>query len=490
MKITKSIHWRLLLWIGFLLGLALLALDFTAYEIHFNKLVGQLDGQLQRRLAFMSAAFSESPGGPRPELGPPEPGEDRFGPPPAAPGDLPESSPGRGGPNAARISNTARRFAGEVAAGFYFSIWTRDDTVSYRQSTNCPAGLARPQVTNKDTGTYARTRDGFREIFHATEFGDCVLVGHTLAAERSEARQFVGWLGLGSLVVLAFGLGGAWFIIAGALRPVKSISAAAVKISSGDLSQRIDLAETDSELGQLAAVLNTTFARLEAAFTRQKQFTADAAHELRTPVSVILTHAQNGLASSCPNDEHREAFAACQRAAQRMKKLLGALLALARLDDRPDNPRRTRFDLAQTVRESAASMQALAAERQVKIFTELPALEISGDAEQLAQVVFNLLTNAVQYNHPDGEVRVKLEWQNQQAVLTVADHGAGIAPADLPRVFERFYRGDRSRSSPGLGLGLAISKAIVEAHGGRITVAGNEGGGSLFTVFLPEIGQR
>ena len=125
-------------------------------------------------------------------------------------------------------------------------------------------------------------------------------------------------------------------------------------------------------------MLNSTFARLDAAFTRQQQFTADAAHELRTPVTVMLTHTQNGLASGCASDEHREAFEACQRAAQRMKKLIAALLALARLDDGHDPARRMKFDLAQTVRECVELIQPLAAERRVQILADLPALEISG----------------------------------------------------------------------------------------------------------------
>jgi len=131
------------------------------------------------------------------------------------------------------------------------------------------------------------------------------------------------------------------------------------------------------------------------------------------------------------------------------------------------------------------AVRPLADERGVKILTELQLLEMSGDSERLAQVVTNLLTNAIHYNQPDGEVRVKLESQSGMAVLTVRDTGQGIAPEDLPRVFERFYRADKSRSTGGNGLGLAISKAVVEAHGGMIEVASKENAGTTFTVRLP-----
>jgi signal transduction histidine kinase len=168
-----------------------------------------------------------------------------------------------------------------------------------------------------------------------------------------------------------------------------------------------------------------------------------------------------------------------------MKKLIGALLALARLDAGQDEARRTRFDLARIVRESIDLVQPLADERRVKILAELPALDVAGDAEQLAQVATILLTNAVQYNQPGGVVGVALERRDSQAALTVNDTGAGIAAADLPRIFERFFRADKSRSSTGLGLGLAIAKTIVEGHGGTIAVASELGKGSQFTVKLP-----
>ncbi|HEX5398329.1 MAG TPA: histidine kinase dimerization/phospho-acceptor domain-containing protein, partial [Verrucomicrobiae bacterium] len=145
---------------------------------------------------------------------------------------------------------------------------------------------------------------------------------------KMTAWRFAGF----GAIILVFGLaGGGWFV-SRAMRPIENISSAATKISAGDLSQRINLAETESELGQLAAVLNSTFARLDAAFAQQKQFASDAAHELRTPVSVILTQTQTALTRERAAAEYRETVEACQRAAQRMRKLIRALLELARLD--------------------------------------------------------------------------------------------------------------------------------------------------------------
>jgi heavy metal sensor kinase len=289
---------------------------------------------------------------------------------------------------------------------------------------------------------------------------------------------------IGGLILLIGLAGGSWFV-SRALRPIENISSTAVKISAGDLSQRINVAEAESELGQLAAVLNSTFARLESAFAQQQQFTSDAAHELRTPVSVMLTQAQTALNRERTAPEYRETVEACQRAAQRMRKLIESLLALARLDAGQEVLKRLRFDFSKTVSDCVDMVKPMAGERGAKIFTELSPVEITGDSERLAQVVTNLLTNAIQYNLPDGEVRVKLESQNGLAVLTVSDTGAGISAEDLLRLFERFYRADKSRSTGGNGLGLAISKAVVEAHGGTIEVASEENAGTTFTVRLP-----
>ena len=286
--------------------------------------------------------------------------------------------------------------------------------------------------------------------------------------------------------MLSVGLFVGWFISTRALRPISEISTTATKISAGDLSQRINVAEAESELGQLAAVLNSTFARLETAFAQQKQFASDAAHELRTPVTIMLTQTQTALNRERDAESYKQTVEACQRAAQRMRRLIESLLELARFDAGQEVLKRMHLDFSKTLSDSIEMVQALADERNVKIISEISPLEITGDAERLAQVVTNLLTNALQYNRPGGEVCVKLNVQNGLAVLEVADTGQGIAPENLARVFERFYRADSSRTGAGnAGLGLSICQAIIEAHGGSIAVTSKPGSGTTFTVRLP-----
>jgi len=294
--------------------------------------------------------------------------------------------------------------------------------------------------------------------------------------------------GVGGAVLL-LGLAGGWWSATRAIRPIEDISAIAVKIAAGDLSHRINVAETDSELGKLASVLNSTFARLEAAFAQQARFTSDAAHELRTPVSVVRTQTQMTLNRDRSAAEYKQTVEACQRAAQRMRRLIESLLELARLDAGQETMKRMRFDVTQVVRDCAELIRPLADERHVKIHFDSPKLDCEGDPERIAQVITNLLTNAINYNREQGEVRVAIERKDGASVLTVSDSGQGITPEDLPHIFDRFYRGDTSRtnSSGSSGLGLAITKAIVEAHGGTIEVSSEVGKGTTFTVRLPMV---
>jgi len=358
---------------------------------------------------------------------------------------------------------------------FYFVVFRGGEI--YAQTTNAQAYIysgERPQH-------YPRMFDIARPL----PSGEFVTVGCSTEPEFQELKSAAWKLTIAGAVILVFGLAGGWWFVSRALRPIENISAAAAKISAGDLSQRINTAETESELGKLASVLNSTFARLDAAFAQQKQFASDAAHELRTPVSVMLTQTQTSLNRERSPAEYRETLEACQRAAQRMRKLIGVLLELARLDAGQEPMKRMKFDLSRTAQDCVELIRPLADERQVKVNSELPPLEITGDSGRIAQVITNLLTNAIQYNNPDGEVRITAHLQAGAAILTVRDNGAGIAAEDLPRVFERFYRADKSRSSGNNGLGLAISKAIVDAHGGAIEVSSTENVGTIFTVRLP-----
>jgi signal transduction histidine kinase len=288
-------------------------------------------------------------------------------------------------------------------------------------------------------------------------------------------------------MVFAAGIAGGAWLIKKALRPILTISTAAQSIATGDLSQRIPTQDTESELGQLATVLNTTFARLDAAFARQSRFTADAAHELRTPLAVVLLQTQNGLACDHLTDEQREAFAATQRAAQRMRRLTDSLLTLARLDSGERGNSMEPCELDHVAAETIRLMRPLAAQHGATLTTELAPAHCMGNADELGQVVTNLVSNALEHNRSGLCVHVKVFVSEQHAVLTVSDTGQGIAPADLAHLFERFYRVEKARTAAGghTGLGLAITQAIATAHGGTVSAESRLGEGSVMTVRLP-----
>ncbi len=499
MKIFKSIKWRLQIWYGLILVVVLAGFGFTAYQLERGRLLGRIDDELHRRAGILSNALHRPP--PR---GPDGNGQGQpFDRPPR--GQFPDDGPPGENPRPPREFHlppeVAHFFDASDPNGFYFKIISRDGKELAR-STNVPpipqaiivsgrSGLLNsvntisPLLPDSRIQLKAVDFENYRETADMLPSGEQIWVGCSIAPELQElhltALKLAGFGG----IILFFGLAGGWWFVSHALRPIANISAAAVKISAGDLSQRINVAEAESELGQLAAVLNATFARLEAAFAQQQQFTSDAAHELRTPVSVILTQTQTALTREREAADYKQTVEACQRAAQRMRKLIESLLALARLDAGQEILKRLRFDFSKTVSDCAELVKPIAEARGIKIFTALESVEIIGDSERLAQVVTNLLSNAIQYNRAEGEVKIKLGSQDGFAVLTVADTGAGIPPEDLPRVFERFYRAEKSRTGAGnSGLGLAISKAIVEAHGGSLEVFSEMDRGTIFTVRL------
>ena len=381
---------------------------------------------------------------------------------------------------------TQHLFSDLSTNGFYFQVWSIRGN-SLKASTNVPAGLSRPSREKVGIRTLAETREIYREMAQYTDLGECLLVGRCMAADIAAWRRF-GWLMAGLAAgVLALGLGVGWSLTTHALRPVAAISLTADRIAEGRLAERIAVAETESELGRLAGLLNLTFGKLESAFVRQKQFTADASHELRTPLAVIISAAQGTLARERTPAEYRETIETCLGAAQQMRRLAQSLLELARYDAGQETLERSPLDLAELAQECVEQVEPLARQRGLVLRCELGPAPILGDAGRLGQVATNLLANAIYYNREGGKIRVQTTLTDGQGVLIVSDTGTGIAPHDLPHVFERFYRADKSRgrAEGRTGLGLSICKAIVEAHGGAITVASTPGQGATFTVRLP-----
>lgn len=379
-----------------------------------------------------------------------------------------------------------QRFGSSEDEAAYAVLWLADGTRI--ASAQTPPGVPRPRSRRRELPDVPRFRErgDLREVILPQRGGGHLVVGRSTAVESGQLQRLTWELAATGLAVLLFGLGGAWLLLGRALQPVTAMSATAEAISASNLSRRIDAAETQSELAPLARVLNRMLDRLEGAFEQQKRFTADASHELRTPLAVIVSQTELALARERSSTEYIQALETCARAAQRMRSLVNDLLVLARADAGMLELEQEPFDLKSCVEECAALVQPLAEERGLPIGLDLAEVEWTGDLQRTAQVITNLLTNAIRYNRPGGRVDVRLEAHPSDIVLAVSDTGIGIPEEERTRIFERFHRVDkvRSRELGGSGLGLAICRSLVAAQGGTIECESEAGEGSTFTVRL------
>ena len=307
---------------------------------------------------------------------------------------------------------------------------------------------------------------------------------------------------IGSTLLISFA-GGFW-LADRAMRPVKTIAARARSIGDTDLSQRFHLPQKD-EIGELAETFDSMLARLEAAFTRQRQFTADASHELRTPLTIINLEAARALAAPRPAKEYQRALQVIQSENELMSQLVNDMLTLARMDAQPEFLQKEPLDLSDLALDIVERLAPLAARQEIKLeIGELPEVLIFGDRQSLTQMLINLVENAIKYtaqNGPD-QIRLVLVETGTHPTRTlgwvhVMDTGPGIPGEHLDHLFDRFYRVNKARthnnqkgsdneSSPdGSGLGLAIVESIAKLHSGNIEVQSELGKGSLFEITFP-----
>jgi two-component system OmpR family sensor kinase len=453
-----SLRARLLLGVVLLAALGLAAADLATYAELRSFLVHQVDAGLEAG----HRGLEHRPGEHRPgqDEGPPPQGIDWSG---TATGNAPvqgrclvnDCSPPQL-PATVRL-RLAPNPNGENEPIAYFTAPSRDHKESYRVRASIE-----PQ-------------NPLRVLFVAKSLAGVDGTLHRLILIELIATAAV----LGALAALAL-----WVVRLG-LRPLHRIEQTAAAITAGDLSQRIDHPDPQTEVGRVGSALNTMLDRIEASDRRLRRFIADASHELRTPLAAVRAYAElfGRGAATHPEDLERS-MSGITREAERMSLLVDDLLLLARLDEgRPLEQKPV--DLAGVVGEAVDAARVVEPERPIDLSAE--PVTVTGDEIRLRQVLDNLLANARAHTPPGTPVEVELRRADGTATLTVADHGRGLPEEDAARVFERFYRADssRTRASGGAGLGLSIVAAVTEAHGGTTELRPTPGGGATFVVTLP-----
>jgi heavy metal sensor kinase len=456
-----SIRWRLTLWYGAVLSVILIGFGVAVYLLMQRHLLALSDAALNEELDELAAEVAKV--------------EDLA--------TLPQI--------------LGSRFPGHE--GYELEVRSAAGRPLFRSAGLGTAGLPDPLVRQsaRDEPKYESVElDGRRPVRLASRrvtapAGTLVIqAAVTLGPNIRALDELVAVLLTLGPAALASAVGGGYWLARKALSPVDRMAATAAEITATRLDRRLAEPEANDELGYLAHTFNAMIARLQRSFDEVRRFTADAAHELRTPLASMRTEAEVALRS--PREPQRDArvLENLLEEIDRLTRLVTHLLFLCRQDTGTgvSQFRPVRLDIL--VREVADHMDVSARAKGLELRIDLRHnCEVAGEADRLRQLFFNLFDNAIKYTPAGGRVTVDDEPGNGHAHVTVADTGIGIPGEHLPHVFERFYRVDSSRSSEtdGNGLGLAICRSIAESHAGRLEIASNPGAGTRVTLTLPTL---
>ena len=303
-------------------------------------------------------------------------------------------------------------------------------------------------------------------------------------AESVEEIRFL-FLWSSPVLLALIGLSGYW-LSSRSLRPVDEMTQAARRIGAEDLAARLRVPPSNDEISRLAEAWNEMLKRLEDSFTRMQRFTADAAHELRTPLAALRTTAELSLRRSRNNDEYQQALRQVVEISHRMQALSETLLAIARGQVPNIGPGKVTTNIGELMESLATEIQPLIDDKGLHLVCNLKPVFAEVDADSIRRVAAILLDNAMKYTSRDGTITLQTEDLGKTIVLRVTDNGSGIPADELPRIFDRFYRVDasRDRQTGGFGLGLAIARQIATAHGGSLEATSAVGNGSSFALTL------
>lgn len=513
----RSLRWRIQAWYAAILILSLLTFGTMLYWESARALWREIDGDLTGGVRALEGTMRgppppfRNPGPPfpkedpgwRPELRDREGGRefnDRHMPPPP-PFPPPNGEEGwfpprdRGPPRMidwAAFDRIAPFRLVRPDRGSYRAVWNMDSTVIH-QSGSVENGPRWEQVNDATRGfqegsVAIRQRGMFREAYLVGPRRSTVFcVGIDVTPELDRLNRLLGLLAGAGLMVCGLALGGGAWCLQRTLRPMRRMQETASTIRTDNLNQRLNAESIDTELAEFTASINAMLDRVEAGFEQQRQFAADASHELRTPLAILLSSTELALSRERTPEAYRAELEKCQRAAQRMKSLVEALLTLSRMDASGQTLAMEPVVMDQLCRDQLELHQELATQHQVSISSNLESCVLAGHAGVLERMVANLLLNSILYNREGGSIQVTLKPEVDSIVLEICDTGIGIPKEEIPNLFQRFYRVDkaRSRRTGGSGLGLAICDLVVQLHHGKIDVESKVGVGSTFRITLP-----
>lgn len=335
-----------------------------------------------------------------------------------------------------------------------------------------------------------RLSDGTRVVIGmvSTEQGEWIQAGESLEPVYSRIHESMAlFLGVACIFALMAMLG-ACLLVRRTLAPVEAIAAAAARITSQSLSERLPVPRQRDEIAHLTETLNQMISRLDEAFQLNQRFEVDASHELRTPLTILKGELEQVLRDSRLEPWLQPSLGLLFEEVQRLSHLVESLLTLSRLDFGQTQEEWETVDLSEVAAVTAEQMELLAEDKEITMTCQTPGRAwVSGDRARLKQIVVNLCDNAIKYTNSGGRITISVRSNSENAILEVQDTGMGIPHEAVPHLFERFFRVDRARSRElgGVGIGLSIVKAICQAHRGHVEVESRLGFGSTFRVFLP-----
>jgi heavy metal sensor kinase len=333
-----------------------------------------------------------------------------------------------------------------------------------------------------------KTRDGSWRIGRLGGDDFTFIIGLDARPNEAEIRQLQLAFLLALPVALALvGLGG-WIVAGRALRPLRMISETAAHVTSAGLDRRIPLSDEDPEIRRLIDTLNHMMDRLEQGFRQATRFSADASHELKTPIAIMRGELENAIHEAAPGSSEQKLLSSLLDETQRLAGITRSLLLLSRADAGQLVPALEEIELSTLLGELLEDAGVLAAEAEIELQTHItPGIRVMADPLLLRSALLNVLMNAVKYNEPGGFIRVDLEADGPEARIRVANSGSGIPAEEQARIFDRFQRADRSRARriDGIGLGLSLTREILHAHHGGVGLEESRPGLTRFIIHLP-----